>query len=355
MRKNMRVLRILLLIVIFAVPPVFAEGPPPASVVVAAISQQDVAANNPFIGLLYYDRVSQLSAEVTGLVQKVLVREGDKVQAETPLVAIDTEILDKEIALRRTRVAQIELRSRHAEKNYKRLEALYAKEGVSERDYDDALYIYQDACKEKQVAEDELATLLIKKRKSLIRAPFAGVVLVKSVECGDWVQPGKQLLSVGSSSDLFVRVPVAETVLQFVEIGDKVMVEVNAYKKQLQGVVEDFVPVADPKTKNIFLKVRIPSLPKIAANMSATVYVPTSSKKKLSLIPRDALIKFQGKDFVYSVKDGKAAILPVNIVTFLGDKVGADNPYFVAGMVVVIEGNERLRPDQPVTIAGEKK
>jgi len=87
--------------------------------------------------------------------------------------------------------------------------------------------------------------------------------------------------------------------------------------------------------------------------MSATVYIPTSDKKELAIIPRDALIQFQGKDFVYTVKENKAAIMPVNIVTFFGDKIGADNPYFVPGMVVVVEGNERLRPDQPVTVAGE--
>ena len=57
--------------------------------------------------------------------------------------------------------------------------------------------------------------------------------------------------------------------------------------------------------------------------------------------------------FVYTIKDDKAAILPVNIITFLGDKIGADNPYFVQGMPVIIEGNERLRPDQPVTVAGD--
>jgi multidrug efflux pump subunit AcrA (membrane-fusion protein) len=73
----------------------------------------------------------------------------------------------------------------------------------------------------------------------------------------------------------------------------------------------------------------------------------------LSIIDRAALIKFQGKDFVYTIKEGKAAILPVNIVAFLGDKVGVDNPYIVPGMNLVVEGNERLRPDQPVVVAGE--
>jgi multidrug efflux pump subunit AcrA (membrane-fusion protein) len=78
--------------------------------------------------------------------------------------------------------------------------------------------------------------------------------------------------------------------------------------------------------------------------------VPASTKQQLSIISRASLVKFQGKDFVYTVKEGKAAILPVNIVAYLGDKVGVDNPYIVPGMPVVTEGNERLRPDQPVVV-----
>ena len=78
---------------------------------------------------------------------------------------------------------------------------------------------------------------------------------------------------------------------------------------------------------------------RMAENMSATVHIPTSPKRLLSILPRDALIKFQGKDFVYTVKEDKAAILPVNIVTYLGNSVGADNPYFAEGMPVVIEGS----------------
>ena len=65
------------------------------------------------------------------------------------------------------------------------------------------------------------------------------------------------------------------------------------------------------------------------------------------------VVKFQGKDFVYTVKEGKAAILPINIVTYLGSTVGADNPSLVPGMPVVTEGNERLRPDQAVVVAGD--
>lgn len=332
----------------------FAQESPPAKVVVTKIVQKEVTENQSFIGLLYYDRASQLSTEVPGLVEIVEVREGDRVKKGDPLVQLDTEILDKEIAVGRTRVAQMKLRSEHEEKNHKRLEKLFSEQGISEKGYEDALYAFEDIRKEAQAAEQELEKLLIQKQKSVIKAPFDGIVLEKNVESGDWVQQGSQLIRLGSISDLFVKVPVAETLLQFVSVGDEVPVEINAFKKKLTGIIVEFGPVADVKTKNVFLKVRIPTIPDISENMSASVFVATSEKRRLSIIPRDALIKFQGKDFVYTVKEGKAAILPVNIVTYSGEVIGADNPYFVPGMEVVVEGNERLRPDQPAVVAGEK-
>ena len=84
--------------------------------------------------------------------------------------------------------------------------------------------------------------------------------------------------------------------------------------------------------------------------MSATVQVPASSRMKLKMIKRDALIRNQGKDFVYTIKEGKAKILPINIVGYDGEFVGVNNPYIVPGMPIVIDGNDRLRPDQPAQI-----
>lgn len=352
----MRIVRILLTVMLLAVAAghaVAAQEMPPAKVVVAEIGRREVSENRAFIGLLYYDRQSKVSSEVAGLVAAVQVRAGDRVRAGEPLVQLDTEILEQDIALGQTRVEQIELRIRHAEKNYRRLERLLSSEGVSEKEYEDVRHIYEDLIKERQIVAEQLAKLLITKRKSLILAPFDGVILEKNVGNGDWVQQGKELVSLGSVNDLLVRVPVAETGLRFVRFGEAVVVVLNAYDRELAGIIEGVDPVADPQTKNVFLRVRIPPQPEAAANMSATVFVPTGAKRELAIIPRDALVKFQGKDLVYTVQDGKAAMLPVNIVTYLGKTVGADNPELTAGLSVVIEGNERLRPGQAVLVAGE--
>lgn len=349
----MRIVTLVILSLVLWSIPVHGQEPPPAKVVVTKVTQEETSERQSVIGILYYDRVSEISTEVAGLVESVKVNEGDHVKKGDPLVVLDTEILDMDISLTKTRIAQIDLLIENTRKNYKRLENIFKKQGISEKDYDDAHYAYQDAVKEKQATQDNLKKLLIQKRKSIIKAPFEGRVLSKDVDSGAWVQQGKQLISLGSSNDLFVRAPIAETLLQYMDIGQSVVVHVNAFNKEFKGTLVDIDPVADVKTKNIFIKVKIPVLPLVAQNMSAKVYVSSGPKRKLSILTRAALIKFQGKDFVYTVKENKASILPVNIVAYMGEKIGVDNPYIVPGMVVVTEGNERLRPDQAVTVVGE--
>ncbi len=330
-----------------------ADGPPPAKVRVAPVIQEEIAQTQDVIGVLYYDRVSNLSTELAGLVDVVEVKQGDSVKKGTPLVRLNTEILEKEIALQKSKIKRSELRIANAKKNYSRLERLFDKSGVSEKEKDDALFTFQDAQLDKQATEDTLQKQQIQKKRSIITAPFDGIILTKDVDSGSWVSPGKQLVSIGSQEEIFIRAPIAETILQHIEIGQKVPVTITAFAKEFEGIIVDIDPVADMKTKNIFLKIAIPPQPLMAQNMSAKVSVPVSPRQKLSIISRASVIKFQGKDFVYTIKEGKASILPVNIVAFLGDRVGVDNPYIVPGMELVVEGNERLRPDQPVIVAGE--
>jgi membrane fusion protein, multidrug efflux system len=168
------------------------------------------------------------------------------------------------------------------------------------------------------------------------------------------VQQGTNLVAAGSSRDLVVRVPVEESLLRFITVGEDVPVTINAFARELTGTILRFEPVADVRTKNVFLKIGIPPQEQVAENMSATVFVPTGVKRDLSIIPRDALISLQGKDFVYTVREGRAAILPVNIVTYLGGRIATDSPDLLPGTPVVVEGNERLRPDQPVAVAGDR-
>ena len=337
---------------LFSLPAVAAEGPPPAKVVLGVVETEVVAETQSSIGVLYYERKSDVSTDVASLVDTVLVEQGDRVAKGDVLVRLDTELLELEISLTATRIKQIGLRVENTQKNLNRIEKMYQEAGVSEKVLDDALYDYEDVVKEKLIIEDRMKELLINRDRSTVRAPFDGIVLSKNIEAGGWAPQGKGLITVGSSADLYVRAPVAEHLLQFVEIGQQMPVVINAFAREVTGTLVNIDPVADVKTKNVFLKINIPHQPLVAENMSATVMVSSSAKRELRTLKRAALVKFQGKDFVYTVKEDKAAIVPVHIVAYLGDRIGVDDAHIVAGMQVVVEGNERLRPDQPVTVSG---
>lgn len=355
----MRILQTLLVLAILNGPMVHvsmlqAREPSLARVVTSKIVVEKIAQSHSFIGTLYYERISHVSSEVSGLVNKIKVRAGDRVNIGDPLVYLDTEILEKEIIFQQNQIELAGLTIRHTQVNFDRMDALRKNNSVSERDYDDARFLHQEALLKKFSAQTLLEKLWIQKRKSIINAPFDGIVLEKNVDSGDWVHQGKQLIDIGSVNDLFIRVPIAETLLRFVSIGQSVPVVINALDKEMIGTIENLSPTADAKTKNIFLKIRIPMLTQVAQNMSATVEIATGSRQTLSMIPRDALVRFQGKDFVYTVQDKKAVRLPVHIVAYQPDKVGTDNTHFTDGMPIVVDGNERLRPGQAVVIVDNK-
>jgi len=335
-------------------PPALAQEQPPAKVVVREAVREVIAENRPFIGILVFDRTSRVSTEVPGLVDQVFVEEGDLVSLGDPLVSLDTELLDKEIALRRARLEQVRLRLELAKKNLGRAEILLARKGTSEKNYDDARYAYEDSLEEKRSSELELEKLLIQKRKSTITAPFDAVILKKNVETGDWVQQGTNVAEAGAISELVIRVPVEESLLRFIIPGKQVPVTINAFARELTGTILRFEPIADPRTKNVFVKIGIPPQEHVAENMSATVYVPTGVERELTVVPRDAVVNMQGRDFVFTVSEGKAAMRQVNIAAYLGDRIGTDTPGLLPGTPVVIEGNERLRPDQPVVVAEDR-
>lgn len=328
----------------------YAQNPPPARVVIAKIEFQTLARNHPFIGTFYYDRISHVSSEISGLATRVEARAGDRVNMGQPLVHLDTQLLDQEMIIHRNLVDQAELLTTHRQKNFQRMKSLHKTESISEKEHEDAEFLYREAVLKKMSATAILKKLEIQKKKSLIQAPFDGIVLEKNIESGDWVQPGKILMGIGSVNDLFVQVPVAETLLKFVSLGQSVPLTINAYDQEIMGTIDSLSPLADAKTKNVFLKIKIPMVSRVAQNMSATVFIPTGKVQRLAMIPRDALVQSQGKDFVFTTQDGKARMLEVNIVTHANDRIGADNDHFIEGMPIVIDGNERLRPDQPVVL-----
>jgi membrane fusion protein, multidrug efflux system len=325
-------------------------GPPPARVKLEQVQEKMVAQRTPVVGTLYFDRASILGAEVAGIVQSVAVRAGDRVKQGDPLLVLNTDFTDKEIALVRTRIAQIDVQMEKADKDLKRYEVLFRQQATSEQAYDDILYARRELSIRRDALSLELATAMLKKEKSTLRAPYPGILLERSVDVGNYVSPGTVCFRLGSLEDVYIKVPVTENLVKYAQSGTALEVTINALNQEVTGILEGFLPVADIMTRNIMLKVKIPAPSQVAENMSATVHVAVSPPAMLKMVPRDALVSLQGQDFVYTINDGKAMPVPVRILSYVGRMAAVTSEPLLAGMDVIVDGAARLRPEQAVFV-----
>ena len=278
----MKILGALLCSLIFLSSAKAEDGPPrmpPAKIVVAAIEERIVAENTPIIGVLYFDRVSGLSTEVAGMVKSVHFREGDRIKRGAVLLNLSTDFIDKEIELAEMRIDEISVRIERTDKDLERYGTLVRQKAIREKDHEDVGFERRELITQRDALRKQLEITRLKKAKSIIRAPFDGIVLAKGMDVGDWIDPGKEFCRIGSTEDVFVKVPIAEELLPYSGKGDIVNVTINAFDKRVRGKIAGILPVADPRTKNVMLKIRLPQMEIVVENMSATVYVPVSKRK----------------------------------------------------------------------------
>lgn len=357
-----RVQRIVVVMLAFAAAgavPAWADekpkGPPPARVVTAQAVMESVAETTSVVGTLYFDRVSRLSAQVSGLVDKIHFREGDHVKKGTPLLRINTDYVENEIQTVLASMDQVKVRMAKAQKDLLRYKTLFQEDAASEKEFDDMAFSLEDLTRQLRILDKNLELAGLKEKKSVIRAPFDGVVLEKNIDVGSWMAPGSELCLLGSEEDLFVKAPISENLLRFAHKGVRVAVKVKALGREFTGILDGAQPQADSRTKIVFVKVRMPRIHDALVNMSATVFMPAGEKRDMVLVPRDALVSFNGQDLVYTIQEGKAAPLPVSILTYVEACAGVEPGAIQAGMSVVVDGNQRLRPGQAVTVIDRVK
>lgn len=339
----------LIVAMLFNAPFAWAQGGP-ARVVTDAVTERMISPTTRIVGVVDFDILSGLSPEVSGLIEESDIEEGKVVKKGDVLVRLNTDLLQKDVEIRQKEMEQIGIQIANARKNLNRFETLFKEAAASEKAYEDLAASVRELRKEQERVKKTIEKLRLQIEKSAIKAPFDGMILEKLKDVGEWIDPGAAVCALGSVNDLFVKVAVSEDLVEYIRPGQDVALVINALKREFTGKVANFVPIADPATKTFNVKIAIPYFDEAIRNMSATVNVPAGKEQKLRMIKRDALIRNQGKTFVYTIKDGKASILPINIVGYEGEYVGVDNPYIQPGMPVVVDGNDRLRPDQEVTV-----
>ncbi len=332
-------------------------GRPPAGVLVQVLREGLISPDADFTGTIRFRTVSEIAAETDGKVRSVTFEEGRRVKKGALLVSLSAERLRKDIAARKASHAEVMAELEKAESDLRRAETLYKKELLPAKDFDQYRFAVQGLKSRARSIEAEMERLKIELSYKEVRAPFGGVVLEKKVEPGEWVNPGTVVATLADDSvvDLIVNVP--QKALPFIKTGLAVKAAVG--QRNFKARVFSLIPRGDVRTRTFPVKIRIENgSHSLGDGMEAHVRLPIGRKVKTLLINRDALTSFMGQTAVFAAIDGKAVMMPVRVTGYKGQLAGitaAMGPGLRPGMKIVVKGNERLRPGQPVMIINGMK
>lgn len=298
--------------------------PVEAEVVKAERIAQEIIA----VGSLRSNESVTLSSEIAGRITGIHFREGQPVTKGALLFELDDSIYRAELEQARAGLAL-------SQRNHERAKELFGRSLISTRERDEAAA---------KLDVDRAAVALAEARlaKARIRAPFDGVVGLRSVSPGDYITAGQPLAPLEQMSVLKADFRLSEAALPAIRVGQLLNLEVDAWPGQtFPGRVYAIDPRLAEDTRSIGVRARVPNdHGRLRPGLFARVRLVTAERADAVLVPEQSIIPQGDKLFVYVIEDGKAAMRPVQ----LGLRQ--------AGRVEVVDG---VQPGETVITAGAQK
>ncbi|MFQ5743404.1 MAG: efflux RND transporter periplasmic adaptor subunit [Acidobacteriota bacterium] len=353
-------------------------GPPPVKVVAAV---ETIAAEPvELLGSVAALRDSLVASEVEGVVAEVRVDEGDEVAAGDLLARLRTTTVELQLAAAQAASKEAAARLVSYDAELRRMTDLLERQAVSQSEFDQAVAdrdAQQQSVARNQADAERLQELI---NRASITAPFAGKVAAVHVEVGEWVSQGGDVVTLVDLSEVEVTVPIPERYVPSVQIGFPVEVRFDALPgRTYAGRVKALVPQAVPEARTFPLLIAVDNPGgHIQGGMVTRVSARVGEPSPTVLVPKDALVNRGGQSLLYRLRPRRPGSSDAGESSSPTDPAGAGTGdvetmiveeltvrtgpalgtwQVVEGQVagddlVVVRGNESLRPGQSVKVIG---
>lgn len=266
---------------------------------------------------------AQLSAEVAGQIVEVAAKAGDPVTAGQPLVQIDTESLEIERDLALSTAAATRAQLALAEGQFARAEALAGRGITTDSMLDEARSGVEQLRATLAAQEDQVRAAELRLARSMVRAPFDGIVSERAVDPGQYVGTGASLMTVVDIARLELegQLMVSSTLPR---PGDEVEIAVDGLPGQLfTGVVERIGPVATEGSRTVPVYIGIDNPDgALLAGMFASGTVVLDRAPDAIGVPTEAVREDDAGSYVLRVEGGALVRVPVETTgTWSGSRV----------------------------------
>lgn len=290
------------------------------------------------IGTVRANESVEIATEIAGRIAAIDFSEGGQVRKGEVLLRLDAEINE---AQRDQAQASLTLSAA----NYQRAETLFKDQAISAREVDEAKAQYLLDQAQLRLRSAELA-------RSVIIAPFAGVVGLRQVSPGSYVQPGTLIVTLNDLDPVKVDFRLPESYANTVKVGQALTLSVAARSgESLVGTVYASDPQIDEKGRSLLLRARVAN-PRglLRPGMFATVRFSEGGEGETMVIPEEALLLQKSGPQVYRVVAGKVELIAVETGKRRQGEVEILSGLEV-GETVVTAGQLKIRPGSAVKIA----
>lgn len=311
----------------------------PVMVETQVVATRALADDVSAVGSLVSNESVVLRPEVSGRIEAIRFRDGEPVQRGAVLVELDA-------AVQRAELQQARANLTLAEADFRRTQDLFGRKFVSRSSLDDARAKLEVARAGVALAQARLARMQI-------RAPFDGVVGIRSVSPGDFVKDGDALINLEDIATLKLDFRLPELYLDRVRPGQTLELSSDVLPgERFAATVEAIDPLVDAEGRAVRLRARLanPDM-RLRPGVFVRVRLILAERGEVAMVPEAALVPAPGDvQFVYRVADGK--VQRVNVRTgqrrdAMVEIVDGLQP----GMVVVTAGQLKLRDGADVKVA----
>ena len=333
-------------------------------------------------GYVVARRMATVSSKITGKVREVLIEEGQRVEAGQVMATLDPieadaqrDLAAAQVGAARSQIGNMQAQLHEAEANAARLAGLVKQQLVSQAQYDQAV-AQRDALRAQvttaqrnaQVAGGQLRIAEQGVDNTVVRAPFAGVVIAKAAQPGEIVSPlsaggGFTRTGIGTIVDmdsLEVEVDVSEAYIGRVQPKMPVEAVLNAYPDwRIPAEVIAIIPTADRAKATVKVRIALHSRDaRIVPDMGVRVSFLEQEKARAAAatpaaprtqIPASALRKDGDQDIVFVLRQDKAERRAVR----LGGSVGEERQVLAGvspGEQVIVEAPATLKDGDAVRV-----
>jgi RND family efflux transporter MFP subunit len=330
-----------------------AGGGAPVPVVTALVSKRNLDITLQAVGTVVPVASVDVRAQVTGLVTKVLVQDGQNVKAGQVLLTLDARADEANVAKVRAQMTKDQASLADAKRQLARAQDLVAKNFISQGAADTNQSTVDAMAATVAADKAALDAALLSLSYSQVRAPSNGRLGAVAVSPGSAVQANvTPLVTLTQLNPINIGFSLPQSQLQGLVTGlqgggAKVRARLPNAASDLEGRLVFVDNALDAATGTVKARARFdnPS-DKLWPGAFVNVSLQTDTLRDVLVVPAAAVVQTQRGTIVYVVVDGKAVLKPIQVLSMQGDVAAVTG--IQDGDRVVIEGRQNLRPDSAV-------